>query len=427
MRGALGDWRGIVADSSTEPKRTKSVRRNRFSIVSLIPTVYAPAFLLAVGQGVLIPVLPVFAKDEFLATEVFIGLAVGAKHLGTLAFDVPAGILVSRFGMWRTMLVGIGLFAVAAVAAANSPNFTFLFVARFAAGASFAFWMISRHAFIAGAVPTRHRGKALTLYGGVGRVAAIIGPILGGVLAEYVNIRAPFYVQAAIAILTGIFVLYAMKKTGGDKVDPQGHRNVVTSVGSTLSAHRHDFMTAGLVAVILQFIRAAREFLIPVWGDEMGLRTDQIGYVASVSYAVDSTMFPIVGWTMDRFGRKYVGVPALIVMGIGLSLLPFADGMTMLMIAGIVTGLGNGLSSGFVLTLGSDLAPLNDPGEFLGVWRFISDVGGAVGPPLIGGIAQIMALATATWFTGGVAGVGAVALMVLVKETVARRRLRRRR
>ena len=409
----------------TNSSRPARVNRRRFSIVPLIPTVYAPTFLLAIGQGVLIPVLPIFAKDELFATDVMIGLAVGAKYIGTLMFDVPAGILVSRFGMWRTMLVGILLFAVAAVAAANSPNFTILFLARFAAGASFAFWMISRHAFIAGAVPTRHRGKALSLYGGTSRIAAIIGPILGGVLAEYVDIKAPFYAQAAIAFLTGMLVLYTMTRTGGDVVNPQGHRNVLASVGTTMVAHRRDFMTAGLVAVILQFVRAAREFLIPVWGDEMGLKTDQIGYVASASYAVDSTMFPIVGWTMDRFGRKYVGVPALIVMGIGLSLLPFADGMTMLMIAGIVTGLGNGLSSGFVLTLGSDLAPLNDPGEFLGVWRFISDVGGAVGPPLIGGIAQIMALATATWFTGGVAGVGAIALMVLVQETVARRRLRR--
>ena len=411
----------------TNSSRPARVNHRRFSIVPLIPTVYAPTFLLAIGQGVLIPVLPIFAKDELFATDVMIGLAVGAKYIGTLMFDVPAGILVSRFGMWRTMLVGILLFAAAAVAAANSPNFTILFLARFAAGASFAFWMISRHAFIAGAVPTRHRGKALSLYGGTSRIAAIIGPILGGVLAEYVDIKAPFYAQAAIAFLTGMLVIYTMTRTGGDVVNPQGRRNVLASVGTTMVAHRRDFMTAGLVAVILQFVRAAREFLIPVWGDEMGLKTDQIGYVASASYAVDSTMFPIVGWTMDRFGRKYVGVPALAVMGIGLSLLPFADGMTMLMIAGIVTGLGNGLSSGFVLTLGSDLAPLNDPGEFLGVWRFISDVGGAVGPPLIGGIAQIMALATATWFTGGVAGVGAIALMVLVKETVARRRLRRRR
>lgn len=402
-------------------------RRRGFSIVSLIPTVYAPAFLLSVGQGVLIPVLPVFAKDEFMATEILIGLAVGAKHFGTLAFDVPAGILVSRFGMWRTMLLGIALFAVAAVAAALSPNFTMLFIARFAAGASFAFWMISRHAFIAGAVPTRHRGKALSLYGGMSRLAAIIGPIIGGVLAEYVDIRMPFYVQAVIAVMTGILVLYAMRRSGGDTVDPQGHRNVVASIGSTLVAHRHDFMTAGLVAVILQFMRASREFLIPVWGDEMGLGTDQIGYVASVSYAVDSTMFPIVGWVMDKFGRKYVGVPALIIMGLGLSVLPFADGITMLMLAGVLAGLGNGLSSGFVLTLGSDLAPLKDPGEFLGVWRFISDVGGATGPPLIGGIAQVLALATATWFAGGVAGIGAIALITLVKETASRRRLLRRR
>lgn len=413
--------------TNTNRTRSRAIDRRRFSIVSLIPTVYAPSFLLAVGQGVLIPVLPIFAKDELLATDVMIGLAVGAKHIGTLAFDVPAGILVSRFGMWRTMLVGILLFAVAAVAAANSPNFGTLFIARFAAGASFAFWMISRHAFIAGAVPTRHRGKALSLYGGTSRVAAIIGPVLGGVLAEYVDIRSPFYVQAAIALLTGLMVLYTMRKTGGDTVDPKGHRNVFTSIGSTMVAHRHDFLTAGLVAVILQFVRAAREFLIPVWGDEMGLKTDQIGYVASASYAVDSTMFPIVGWTMDRFGRKYVGVPALLIMGLGLSLLPFADGMTMLMIAGVLAGLGNGLSSGFVLTLGSDLAPLDDPGEFLGVWRFISDTGGAIGPPLIGGIAQVMALGTATWFTGGVAGFGALALVVLVKETVARKRLLRRR
>ncbi len=376
------------------------------------------------GQGVLIPVLPIFARDELLTTDVMVGLAVGAKHLGTLACDVPAGVLVSRFGMWRTMLVGILLFAVAAVAAANSPNFTLLFLARFAAGASFAFWMISRHAYIAGAVPIRHRGKALSLYGGMSRVAAIIGPIMGGLLAEYVSLRAPFYAQAVIALLTGLLVLYTMRKTGGDRVDPRGHRNVVKSIGTTLYAHRGDFATAGTVAVILQFIRAAREFLIPVWGDEMGLKVDQIGYVASASYAVDSTMFPIVGWTMDRFGRKYVGVPALLVMGMGLSLLPFADGFGMLMLAGVLAGLGNGLSSGFVLTLGSDLAPLHDPGEFLGVWRFISDVGGAVGPPLIGGVAQVLALASATWFTGGVAVVGAVALVTLVRETVSDRRRR---
>ena len=142
---------------------------------------YAPSFLLAFGQGLLIPVLPIFARDELFATDAMVGLTVGARHIGTLAFDVPAGILVSRFGMWRTMVVGISLFAVAALAAANSPNLGLLFVARLAAGGSFAFWMISRHAYIADAVPARNRGKALSLYGGTSRIAAIAGPTVGGV------------------------------------------------------------------------------------------------------------------------------------------------------------------------------------------------------------------------------------------------------
>lgn len=390
---------------------------------------YAPSFLLAFGQGLLIPVLPIFARDELLATDAMVGLTVGARHIGTLAFDVPAGILVSRFGMWRTMVVGISLFAVAALAAANSPNLGMLFVARLAAGGSFAFWMISRHAYIADAVPARNRGKALSLYGGTSRIAAIAGPTVGGVLAEYVDVTAPFYAQAAIALMTAGLVIYTMIRTGGD-TRVAGHRpNILATLGGTLRAHRGDFMTAGLVAVVLQFVRAAREFLIPVWGDDIGMAKDQIGYVTSASFAVDSTMFPIVGYVMDRFGRKFVGVPSLLVMGTGLAMLPFAQtSATFLVIASLLAGFGNGLSSGFVLTLGSDLAPQGDPGEFLGVWRFVSDVGSAGGPPLIGGLAQLISLASASWVTGGVAAIGAVLLVLLVPETVgdrARSRLRR--
>ena len=415
--------------ASRQSVTSRHARRFGFSIRSLMWTVYAPSFLLAFGQGILIPVLPIFARDELMATDLMVGLAVGARHIGTLSCDVPAGILVSRFGMWRTMMLGITLFVVASLAAAVSQNFSMLIIARIAAGASFAFWMISRHTYIAGAVPMQHRGKALSLYGGTSRIAAIAGPIVGGLLAEYVDLRAPFYAQAGVASITGVIVLITMIRSGGDQIVASQRRNVVASVGTTMWAHRGDFATAGSVAIILQFVRSAREFLIPIWADDVGLRNDEIGYVTSVSYAVDSTMFPLVGWIMDRFGRKYAGVPALLVMGAGLSLLPFATGQPMLMGAAIIAGLGNGLSSGFVLTLGSDLAPLDDPGEFLGVWRFVSDIGRAASPPLIGGVAQVLALSTATWLTGGFALFGAVALALLVPETVtdkARRGRRRR-
>ena len=91
-----------------------------------------------------------------------------------------------------------------------------------------------------------------------------------------------------------------------------------------------------------------------------------------------------------------------------------------LLIVGLLAGLGNGLSSGFVLIMGTDLAPKDNPGGFLGVWRLISDAGGAGGPVAIGGIAQIVTLGVASLATAGIGVFGALMLIFVVKETMER-------
>jgi hypothetical protein len=90
------------------------------------------------------------------------------------------------------------------------------------------------------------------------------------------------------------------------------------------------------------------------------------------------------------------------------------------MAVGLIAGLGNGLSSGFVLIMGTDLAPKDNPGEFLGVWRLISDTGGATGPIAIGGIAQVLTLGVAAAATAGIGAFGALVLIFVVKETMTR-------
>ena len=52
------------------------------------------SFLLSMGQGVLIPVLPIFARDTFQSGDLLVGFAIAARHFGTMGFDVPAGILI---------------------------------------------------------------------------------------------------------------------------------------------------------------------------------------------------------------------------------------------------------------------------------------------------------------------------------------------
>ena len=405
--------------TQTTPKPSSSRTSVRSTVRSLIWSVYAPSFLLSIGQGILIPVLPGFAKEEMAASIGLIGLVVAARYIGTMIFDVPAGILVGRIGLRKTMTAGVLLFGVAAIWAGMSPNFSSLMAARLLAGASYALWSISRHSYIAAVVPMDVRGRALALFGGLSRIATILGPLIGGILAEFVGIRVPFFAQATVAIFTLLMILVTAK----NMVEPQQtgmRRNVFKELGNVISTHRSDFATAGVAAIALQFLRSGREFLIPVWGEEIGLGKDQIGYIATISFAVDSMMFPLVGYSMDRWGRKSTGIPAFLVLGMAIALIPQTGTFGALLAVGLLAGLGNGLSSGFVLITGTDLSPKNNPGGFLGVWRFISDTGGASGPVAIGGLAQIVTLGVASLATAGIGAFGAFMLIFIVKETMTR-------
>ena len=405
--------------TQTTPKPSSSRTSVRSTVRSLIWSVYAPSFLLSIGQGILIPVLPGFAKEEMAASIGLIGLVVAARYIGTMIFDVPAGILVGRIGLRKTMTAGVLLFGVAAIWAGMSPNFSSLMAARLLAGASYALWSISRHSYIAAVVPMDVRGRALALFGGLSRIATILGPLIGGILAEFVGIRVPFFAQATVAIFTLIMILVTAK----NMVEPQQtgmRRNVFKELGNVISTHRSDFATAGVAAIALQFLRSGREFLIPVWGEEIGLGKDQIGYIATISFAIDSMMFPLVGYSMDRWGRKSTGIPAFLVLGMAIALIPQTGTFGALLAVGLLAGLGNGLSSGFVLITGTDLSPKNNPGGFLGVWRFISDTGGASGPVAIGGLAQIVTLGVASLATAGIGAFGAFMLIFIVKETMTR-------
>jgi MFS family permease len=313
------------------------------------------------------------------------------------------------------MLIGTLLFAATAVGSALSFNLGFLIVMRVIAGLGIAMWSISRHAYIAQAVPQRYRGRALSLFGGIGRIATILGPLGGGLLGQHLGLTAPFYLQAGVGVATMALVMATLERSA-----PARHaegRSAYVRLADTVVEYRREFATAGLAAISLQLLRSSRSLLIPLWGDSVGLELDEIAYVITVSSAVDFVMFLPAGYVMDRWGRKWSGGPSLLVLAAGLALLPLTEGFTSMLAVGVLLGLGNGFSSGLVLTMGADIAPKDSAGEFLGVWRLITDSGGAAGPLAIGGIAQGLALGAACFATAGIGVAGAAVMILLVRET----------
>jgi hypothetical protein len=86
----------------------------------------------------------------------------------------------------------------------------------------------------------------------------------------------------------------------------------------------------------------------------------------------------------------------------------------------MLLGIGNGLAPGIVMTLGADFAPQVRRGEFLGVWRFISDAGSAAGPLAVSVVAGVASLGLAATLTAVLGFTGAVLMWRLVPETLQR-------
>ena len=382
----------------------------------LLLTVYIPAALLAFGQGVLLTTLPLYVASLDVSYSV-VSLVVGAAALGTLVTDVPAGALVGRMGLRPTMLVGTSLVGAATLALALIEDIPLLVAVRVAAGVGTALWSLSRHAYVASAVPVAMRGRAISVYGGVNRIGTFAGPAAGGALVGVASYQASFVAAALMAAVVICLTLIFVKPVPRVMQGTSG-RSRWTVVGQALREHRRDLGAAAIAQTFAQMIRAGRLFIIPIFGaDVLDLEPAEIGLVLTVSALLDVSMFVPAGMLMDRFGRKTAAVPSFAIMTAGVAMIPLASDFAGLMAAGAVIGFGNGLGSGTMMTLGADLAPEGATGEFLGVWRLIGDAGAFVGPVAVGILASGMGLRGSAVLLAVVGAAATLTLAFMVRET----------
>lgn len=381
--------------------------------------VYLPTMLLALGQGALLATLPLYA-DELGFGYTMISVISAAAAMGTLVTDVPAGAAIHRIGMRNAMFIGTGLVAATTFPLALDLGANWIVILRILAGIGTALWGLSRHSFIASAIPIETRGQAIATFGGVNRIGIFGGPALGGAIGAVWGLQSAFVLTGVMALAALITVAIAMPKEGNGPAPRSrgGSKQRWALVGQTVKENGRDLTAAGVAQLFAQMIRQGRQLLIPLIGaNVVGLSVAQVGLVMTISAVVDMSMFFPAGYLMDKFGRKFATVPCFAIMGIGLFLLPFANSFATMVAIGILIGLGNGLGSGSMMTLGADLAPEGATGEFLGIWRLIGDTGMVIGPLLVGAIAANMDLTKSAIVLGFAGLISSGLFLFMVKET----------
>lgn len=392
-------------------------------IRSLLLSVYLPTLLFAVGQGAVVPAISLRAVDDLATTTAFAAFVVGLRGIGTMVFDVPAGVLISRLGERYALAMASAVLVLVAAAVSFSSSPMVYAAAIFVMGCALSVWMLARLSYISEKVSVERRGRALSLMGGTQRLGNVVGPLLGGFIGVAVGLEYVFWFFAVLSLAGSGVMLFSLGPGAEATTNHDG--SVYARLAGVVVDHRQVFLTAGLASICLQVMRAARQAIIPLWGSHIGLDAAEVGIVFTLSSAFDVLLFYPVGIVMDRYGRKWTGVPCLAVMAVSLALIPLTDTAWSLIAVGVLSGLGNGLGSGINMTLGADFAPAGNRGEFLGVWRLVGDIGTASGPLVVSAITGAATLGIASVATGGVGVVGALIFAFLVPEPLYYRATKR--
>ncbi|MFI2565664.1 MFS transporter [Paenarthrobacter sp. NPDC018779] len=394
-----------------------------FSLRSIALPAFGPALLFCVGEGAVLPVIALSARDLGASVAVS-ALIVTLIGVGSWLFNIPASIITIRFGE-RWAIVGAGAAgAMALGAAAFAPSLEhgiwLLAAAMTIVGMSSSVFNLARQKYLTEAVPVMFRARALSTLGGVTRIGIFIGPFIGAAAMQFAGISGAYWVG-----FVGMMGAAALSLTIPDLVAPDTSDGGVAPAASTLrqvaASHAGVFLSVGFGILLLSALRASRQVVIPLWADNLGMDATHASLIYGLSGAIDMLVFYPAGKLMDRKGRQWVAVPSTLTMGVALALIPLTGGFTTLLLAALLIGFGNGISSGLIMTLGADFSPDNGRSHFLGIWRFIADSGATGGPVLLSGLTAAISLAAGVWATAVLGFAAAVVFAIAIPRLKHRR------
>lgn len=378
-----------------------------FPVRTVVLGVLLPSLVFEIGIGALLPVVPSTAT-QLGANLAVAGFLTALVPVGKILADLPAGALAARIGDRGAMLLA-GVVATAAyVGVATAPALWLLAPSVLLLGAATAVFNLARHAHLTEITPPLRRARVLSTLAGVHRIGLFLGPFVGAAIIAASSVRGTYWLGAATAAVVVLLLLavpersHAQRRGGPGWRERRAARRAAprgAGIRQIALRYRHLFRTLGVAVLLVGAVRGARQTVLPLWGEHQGFDPEVTSLIFGLSGALDMLLFYPAGKVMDRFGRLWIGVPSMLVMGVAMALLPFAHGVGAVAVVAALLGLGNGVGSGIIMTLGADVAPPADRATFLGVWRLFQDTGDAAGPLVISVGTALGSLAAGIWAT----------------------------
>lgn len=355
--------------------------------------------------GALIVLLPLHLEALGLGVDAIAAVSAAAGIGGVLSADL-VGRLAVRVGAVRLVRGGIAVMGVSVMGIGLSQSFIPFLLLHGGVGVATSMVRVGSQMVVRNRVDDDRRGRVHARQGLTTRIGFLVVPIAAGVLWEVLE---PEWSFLALTLAAAV-IAYLAGSLAVELSSPTAPKPESTIPWPLLLRY-----ASGPILFVAS--RSGRMLLLPLIGLELDLSPIRIGALVGLSTAADVIIAPASGPIMDSRGRLATIVPSFGLTAVGFVLLGIASGGWLLGIAAVVLGIGNGLSAGLLLTIGSDLAPKGAEGQFLGRFGAMSDVGRLLGPFVVGLLGEWVGLNSAAFALAVTTIIGLVLILVFVGET----------
>lgn len=355
------------------------------------------AFFVALGFGILIPSIPIFAST-FGVNAFQAGIVISVFALVRFVTSPISGVLVNRFGERLVLSSGLFIVAISSLAAGFSQSYGQLVVLRGAGGLGSSMFTVSAMALLLRVVSSEQRGRASSAFHGGFLFGGVAGPAVGGIVVAW-SIRAPFFVYAAtlmVATLVSLVFLSRVRLLQREDIVSEGQAGKLEELRTALKdkAYQAAIGSNFVTGFVVFGLRASIVPLFVVEGLERGASLSGVGFL--VAAGVQAVFLLPAGRMADTRGRRPALLFGTISLATGMTLLALSDvatntlgdagmaGVFLFLLAMAIQGFGGAFMGSAPSALVGDIMGGRKGGIVIATFQMMSDVGAILGPLIAG-------------------------------------------
>jgi multidrug resistance protein len=304
-----------------------------------LPILFLVMFLVMIGFGIIIPVLPFYA-EEIGANPTQLGLLMAVYSLMQLIFAPFWGKLSDRIGRKPIMMMGIAGLALSFFMQAMATELWMLFAARIIGGILSSANMPTAMAYVADITTPENRGKGMGIIGAATGLGFVFGPAIGGVFSK-TSMNLPFYIAGFSSLITLVLVFFLLKESiqkRAENTPREKKQSLWAAFSGTASVL---YLLQLLISLSLSGLEATFAYFA---AEKANLNAVSLGYIFMImGFASAIVQGGLVGKLTKKYGEGIVIQGGIIVSVIGFALILLVDSFTTAAIFLTIFGIGNGV------------------------------------------------------------------------------------